>query len=102
MIWEYGSLQFLLKIAKFTDELTVREIVRAVLAMTSGLYLGNIIVFLPLRYYLTIFFTQSGNRFNQNESTVSFDTLISPVDREQNIPFPSQGNDLNIRIYYPI
>ncbi|KAG9093688.1 hypothetical protein FS749_013958 [Ceratobasidium sp. UAMH 11750] len=42
MIWEYGSLQFLLKIAQFKNSRLVREIVRAVLGMGNKQYLGTV------------------------------------------------------------
>ncbi|KAG9094006.1 hypothetical protein FRC06_011276, partial [Ceratobasidium sp. 370] len=36
MVWEYGGIQFLLRVAKFEDEKLVSEIVRAILGMSSG------------------------------------------------------------------
>ncbi|KAG9122482.1 hypothetical protein FRC07_001110 [Ceratobasidium sp. 392] len=73
MIWEYGSLRFLLKVANFEQDALVREIIRAVVGMPNGLY--------------------QGNQHSQTKSTLSVQTMLSPVDYEMNIPFPSAPQD---------
>ncbi|KAG8740694.1 hypothetical protein FRC10_004039, partial [Ceratobasidium sp. 414] len=72
MIWEYGGIQFLLRVAKFEDEneKLVSEIVRAILGMSSGRYLGD------------------------NNSVLSIDAPVSPIspisprDRQGHMVFP--------------
>ncbi|KAG9094007.1 hypothetical protein FRC06_011277 [Ceratobasidium sp. 370] len=73
MVWEYGSLQFLLKIATFQHEGLVRQIVRAVVGMASRLYLGN--------------------QYTQTKSTLSVQTMMSQLDYEAGIPFPPAPQD---------
>ncbi|KAG8791982.1 hypothetical protein FRC12_007621 [Ceratobasidium sp. 428] len=73
MFWEYGSLRFLLKIANFEDEVMIREIVRGIVGIPNGLHLGN--------------------QHGQTKSTLSLQTMGSPVDYEPNIPFPSVAQE---------